>query len=84
MVHAGFWNEGHDGALAKRFACAYYTFWVWTIERQTSKELCCHAAALARVVVAARCARAFRLWFAQREKEIALAPYISEAAFVMD
>ena len=83
MVHAGFWNESHGGVLEQRFTSTNYTFWVWAIEGQSSKELRSHAAALARVVVTARRASAFRLWFAQREKEIAIAPYASKTTFVV-
>ena len=55
---------------------------VGTVERQAGEELGRHAAALARVVAAAGCARTGRLRLAELEEQVAVAPDAREAALV--
>ena len=55
---------------------------VGTVEWQAGEELGGHATALARVVAAARCARAGRLRFTQLAEQVAVAPDALEATVV--
>src|SRR4051812_5196094 len=84
--HGVVWTARHRRARSRaherELAVPLDALGVGAVERQPGEELGGHAPTLARVVRAARSARACGLRFPQREEQVRAAPDVREAAFV--
>ena len=83
MIESGR-GAGCVGGVDEWFTVAQDALGIWSIQGDAGKELGCHAASLAGIEMATRCASPGRLRFAKLGEEFAVLPHLLKSTFVAD